>query len=709
MAGTYYLGGYGIVSSPLAWTTANGTTTNWSDGSAGDTSTFNGAGAPGYSAFYDNGAAGAISAAQFTCQLNNASVGNPTAYLLEGSNDTTTWTSISSGNTVAVGNGSTGVFGTNSLTGLSGTYRYYRLTIGSPFSPTGSPGLQLSDWRMTIASGTTYNLSPGETVNITDAVVMTKGQADDGLLKRLRFYLSWDGTTTAGTPKVANQPTSGLSWLSQGSTTDTWSASPTPALVNGSGFTVFVEVPRDLANESAVYRLLDSLRVTIYHNAPAGTSMAIRETAKQHVIIGKEATLGTSVTPTVRLRHARIQPQPKPTFKNYATPGEKLDSHYLVMKEEAEGPLEGIPTYDEIGYLLASAIAAQNTTVLQASSAYRHTFFLDNRLRDAFVSYTAQYGDPVVRAHQITGMVLHSLDLTLRQDAAEIAGTVLGQLLNDPVTMAPGAATVQTLTQSGTGTFRLAWRGQETADLTAGASLTATAIQTALQALAGITGANQGQLTVSGAAGGPFTITFGNGSSGPFYGVPQPMLTIRTTAGSPVASVALTTVGGFVTVPGVPILPRHLEVWLSSTYSNIGITAGKLTDCYVSNFGIHNRAATVFNLDRLQTSWYGLAEPENLEVAANIIVNANSNGMAFLPLGRSDTLMWLRILATGPLIGATSLPHRLQIDIPVKISGYGPFADNQGTYAHEYKLMGTYDPSLNQSLVITLDNGVSGY
>ena len=413
--------------------------------------------------------------------------------------------------------------------------------------------------------------------------------------------------------------------------------------------------------------------------------------------------IGAGATANVRLRHARIQPNPTPDYLDHRPAGEKLTNHQIVIKEATEGTIEGIPTYDELGYLLAGAIARPNTSTLQTSVAFRHVFAMDNRLRDSIATYQAEYGDQQVRAHRIKGMVVNAIDLALRQDGIDLGGAIFGKILEDGIAMNPGAATVQTMTMSGTGTFRLRWKGQETADINA-ATATSSDIQTALRALPGINASTA--LTVTGASS-PFTITFANTAGQPFTGFPQPLLEIRTITGSPVVSMAMTTRGGYTEHAGVVVEPRHVEVFLTPTLANLG--SSKLVNAFSTGFTIGNRRNPVYNLDRSETSWYAAAETATPEVGFSLMAEANAPIMQFLSQARTDTIMFLRILATGSLIGASAFPHRLQIDCPVKISNFGPFGESQELYAFEYEFVGQQDNATNTNLVVTLDNGVASY
>ena len=597
-----------------------------------------------------------------------------------------------------------------------GDFRLYG-SGGSLISPSGlivtrgghRVGNTPHNWdEMTATSNISDNL-PGDnstwiggtaTANLADEGLQFDSFRVERLLPTtLDVYLSSNGSTPNGTAKTL-QLTGTNSYRIVGGPSDLWGGSWTMDEIRAASFSILVERSETLAEP-----WVDAARVIIYHGPNGGTLMSLREQVRQQILIGRETTLGTVVPANVRLRHARIQPQPAPEFRDHRPAGEKLINHQVVIKEGSEGPIEGIPTYDEMGWLLQGLISRPATSVLSAGAAFRHVFTFDNRVRDGISTYTVEYGDQFSRAHRVAAAIINSLEIGLRQDGMDLSGSIIARELSDGVTMTTGAATVQTLTQSGTGTFALRFRGQETASLTAGAGLTAAAIETALRALPAINSSTQ--LTVTGSAGGPFTITFGNSAAGPFAGRPQPLLEVRTLSGTPTTSVAMTTRGGHTEYPGQIILPRHVEFFMTPTLASLA--SAKITEAFVTGFSMGNRAAPVYNLDRGQASWFNYAEPSNIDVNFNLVVHANSNGMSFLPQGRSDTILYLRILATGPNIGATGLPHRLQIDCPVKISEFGPFSENQDVYAFEYGLTGAFDDATNTSLVVTLDNGVTNY
>lgn len=119
------------------------------------------------------------------------------------------------------------------------------------------------------------------------------------------------------------------------------------------------------------------------------------------------------------------------------------------------------------------------------------------------------------------------------------SGTVLGQRTADSL-LGPYAGLteeVQTVTEGGSGltSFTLTFSGQTTGSIAAGA--TAAQVQTAIQALSNV---GAGNAIVTGAAGGPYTVTF----TGALAETNVAQMTATPTGGSGTVTVATTTGGG---------------------------------------------------------------------------------------------------------------------------------------------------------------------
>lgn len=175
-------------------------------------------------------------------------------------------------------------------------------------------------------------------------------------------------------------------------------------------------------------------------------------------------------------------------------------------------------------------------------------------------------------------------------DRVTIAGSIpsgFTQLTKHTVTsvgVSAGVAEVQTVTIGGSptgGTFTLAFDGQTTAGIVYNAA--AAAVQTALQALSTI---GSGNVTVSGSAGGPYTVTFAGtlnnkdvpllvGNAGGLTGGTPTITIVETTIGVPVgATVSLGITPGLsatvADLAAVTVLPHELEVKIGDgnlTYS----------------------------------------------------------------------------------------------------------------------------------------------
>lgn len=130
--------------------------------------------------------------------------------------------------------------------------------------------------------------------------------------------------------------------------------------------------------------------------------------------------------------------------------------------------------------------------------------------------------------HYTAGVIPDGLAL-----AKATSGTYSGKFI--PMAAKPNE--VQTATQGGSGltSFTLTFDGETTGSIAQAA--TGATVQTALEALSNI---NSGDVTVTGAAGGPYTITFG----GQYAGTNIPALTATPTGGSGTVTIATTTGGG---------------------------------------------------------------------------------------------------------------------------------------------------------------------
>lgn len=136
------------------------------------------------------------------------------------------------------------------------------------------------------------------------------------------------------------------------------------------------------------------------------------------------------------------------------------------------------------------------------------------------------------------------------------SGVALGKITATGlyVPYAASPSEVQTLTRTSTGgTITLTFDGQTTGTIAASAAgFTAAAVTTALEALGVV---NPGDVTVTGSAGGPLTVTFG----GRYLGQNVPQLVVdNTSATGGTITAATGTAGGGTASDGSEVLAGHL-------------------------------------------------------------------------------------------------------------------------------------------------------
>lgn len=566
-----------------------------------------------------------------------------------------------------------------------------------------------------VKAGTHLNSGLGQTPGPEAALISagggpdspTPGDPEPDTTYSLEIALSKDGSTPYGNTKfidVFGYPQVFLI----GSPTDlwggTWSASEANAMA------ILIRRPSSSPmpgwTEDAVeWRRLDYGRVFVYHTFSGGSFTEMeRESIKQTIHFGKESSKGSAATCTNRLMAARINPQLQGDFKGWRPQGNKNEQVQMLMREWATSPINGIPTYDEIGYLLASIIGVPQSNGGVVNTLNTHVFRLDNRYESDYQSYTFEYGTNDTRAHRATHGVVDSLNINFTRADADLGGSMLFHSISDGITMSGGVSEVQKLTPSGSpasGTIKLRFKGLETGAITFSTTPAtfASNIQTALNAIATI-----GASGVSAAANGAnVDITF---SGTGLTGKEQPLLELSNNSlNQGTIGITEVTSGGYVEDTLIPILPGHVNIYISDTFA--GLSSGKLTRARMSNFSIDNRYAPYWVMDTDNASFATTIE-DAMSVKFNLELQANSNGMAFLTNARAGTGKFIRVEAVGPLISGSDY-HTLTIDAYAKISAFGSLDDNEGVYNVSYEFTVAEEPTWNNSLVVTLKNGKIGY
>lgn len=171
--------------------------------------------------------------------------------------------------------------------------------------------------------------------------------------------------------------------------------------------------------------------------------MAERSTITQITQVGVEATPGTLVPANRRLQALGISPSVQANVDMFRPAGSKFHTVQSLNQEWVEADIEGKPTYSEIVYPLASVLTSDTPTDNgDGSFVWSFTPATDNE--DDPITFTVEKGSGF-RAHRFTYGIVTELGLDISRDGFDLSGSMIGQILEDNVTLTGGATSVDLL------------------------------------------------------------------------------------------------------------------------------------------------------------------------------------------------------------------------------------------------------------------------
>lgn len=175
--------------------------------------------------------------------------------------------------------------------------------------------------------------------------------------------------------------------------------------------------------------------------------MPERSSISQTVQIGVEAQAspGVSVAANRKLQSIGIAPGIQIETNDFRPTGQKYRSLVTPSREWTEADIDGQLNYNEIVYLLASALAAATPTQIMdgatPTGAYRWLFQPSSTVEDTVRTFTVEQGGPT-RAHRFAYGLVRELTAAWSRTGAEIGGSMLGQRLTDGATLTANPTTV---------------------------------------------------------------------------------------------------------------------------------------------------------------------------------------------------------------------------------------------------------------------------
>jgi hypothetical protein len=415
--------------------------------------------------------------------------------------------------------------------------------------------------------------------------------------------------------------------------------------------------------------------------------MAERSAVTQVIQVGIETTVGTSVAAMKRMAAMDIETKIETTTDMFRPAGFKFSTVTSENKEWTTGSIKGQPTYSEIVWPLSSVIVtpAAPTEFLDTAihtGVWKWIFEPNSTTPDTLNTWTVEQGSSV-RAQKFTNGIVTDFNLNITRDKAEMTGKMVGQLFTDAITLTTTRADAAASATSGSPTVN------DAAALPSDVGKTVTGTQAPANAII--------DSVVPGVSFHMATVVNG----------------VVTAANALGTGTFTATIGAPPQMPLIPITAEQCTVYFDPTSAALGTT--KLSRLFDFKFALTGRTGPFWVVDASLPSFAGtteLAPKTNVKVT----VEADANGMALLPLLRSGTTYFMRLLAQGATLysvgvysAGAALKYQYQQDMAVQVTAAGAVQDHEGIYAIEFDLEVVHDPTWGKAIHIEVQNRQFGF
>lgn len=158
-----------------------------------------------------------------------------------------------------------------------------------------------------------------------------------------------------------------------------------------------------------------------------------------------------------------------------------------------------------------------------------------------------------------------------------------------------------------------------------------------------------------------------------------------------------------VDVPLVPVIGKQLDFWIDATSAGLGTT--KMLRAFHVEPTIGGVYAPIWAINSALSSFAAVVDAVPT-TGMKIVLEADAAGMAYLTQYRADTLMFVRLKATGPVID-TAIPYSLTYDACLLIKSVSPDEDESGVTVVTYETEFVKDSTWTRALQITVVNDVA--
>jgi len=410
--------------------------------------------------------------------------------------------------------------------------------------------------------------------------------------------------------------------------------------------------------------------------------------------LGPEVTPGTPVAATRLLTGTNISPKKKVQHKTSRTRGSRMISGGVVNKRWTEAPIEQDPAqFNEFSYVMAAMFGSPSISTVD-TGVYLHEWDPLNWTGFTPKTFTVESGG-FVRAKETPYMVAKTLGMEFTREGVKLTGDMIGQITTSGITMTPGTAEVQTLTETGTvssGTFTLTFMGETTANIAYDA--TSGTIQTAILLLPNL---DSGDVVVTGGPAGTSDVIFTFGGRYASGNVPLIIANSGSLVGGTYA-VAETTPGAPLTqLTNMPIAGNMWDLYIDTTAAGWGGT--KLTSAYKASWKISDIWGPDWTANTSNASWDGLVDLVP-GTEFKFTVEQDATGDGFETQLNAGTLIFPTIKATGPTLGSSTYLQTL--NFCVELTNVSDDEDEGGVVAVTYTGEIAHDPTSKK--FISFDN-----
>jgi hypothetical protein len=164
----------------------------------------------------------------------------------------------------------------------------------------------------------------------------------------------------------------------------------------------------------------------------------------------------------------------------------------------------------------------------------------------------------------------------------------------------------------------------------------------------------------------------------------------------------ITLSAGTTAVPQIPILPKHVDVWMDDTSVNLGTT--KMTRVLNWEWGLKNRFMPLWVVNSANPSYVASMEAP-IDAGFKVKMEADAQGMGLLTTARAGAKKFVRLKATSDQTVGAATFYSLQIDMCCQVKTLPKtIADDAGVYAVEWDMGLVYDATWAKFIQVLLTN-----